>query len=124
MKTKSELVTKVIKTSNELGRALENIAHAADTINKNLSEVNRLAASMHELYKHAQDVDFFTEDAKSSVLGCVSELSLTGVNGVSEDDMFLLSKKTLEMSDSVKRSMYNMVDAVSNDSCLEAEAED
>ena len=124
MKTKSELVTKVIKTSNELGRALDNIACAADTINKNLSEVNRLAASMNELYKHAQDVDFFTEDAKSSALGCISELSLTGVNGVSEDDMFLLSKKTLEMSDSVKRSMYNMVDAVSNDSCLEAEAED
>lgn len=124
MKTKSELVTKVIKTSNELGRALENIACAADTINKNLSEVNRLAASMNELYKHAQDVDFFTEDAKSSALGCISELSLTGVNGVSEDDMFLLSKKTLEMSDSVKRSMYNMVDVVSNDSCLEAEAED
>lgn len=124
MKTKSELVTKVIKTSNELGRALENIACAADTINKNLSEVNRLAASMNELYKDAQDVDFFTEDAKSSALGCVSELSLTGVNGVSEDDMFLLSKKTLEMSDSVKRSMYNIVDAVSNDSCLESEAED
>lgn len=124
MKTKSELVTKVIKTSNELGRALENIAYAADTINKNLSEVNRLAASMNELYKDAQDVDFFTEDAKSSALGCVSELSLTGVNGVSEDDMFLLSKKTLEMSDSVKRSMYNIVDAVSNDSCLESEAED
>ena len=124
MKTKSELVTKVIKTSNELGRALENIAYAADTINKNLSEVNRLAASMNELYKDAQDVDFFTEDAKSSALGCVSELSLTGVNGVSEDDMFLLSKKTLEMSDSVKRSMYNIVDAISNDSCLKSEAED
>lgn len=124
MKTKSELVTKVIKTSNELGRALENIACAADTINKNLSEVNRLAESMNELYKHAQDVDFFTEDAKSSALGCVSELSLTGVNVVSEDDMFLLSEKTREMSKSVERSMYNMVDAVSNDSCLEAEAED
>ena len=57
MKTRSELVRKVIKTSNELGGALENIACAADTINKNLSEVNRLAESMKELYKHTQDED-------------------------------------------------------------------